>query len=79
MSNTLWSLREGEAATIDRFAPSLNPVWLRRLKELGFTSGEEVTCVTAPRFGAPRVYRVGATFFSVESQIAEQLLVADPA
>ena len=75
MSNTLWNLHEGEAGTIDGFAPGLNSTWLRRLKELGFNVGEQVTCVTAPRFGAPRVYRVGATFFSVEHEIAEQLLL----
>lgn len=77
MSNTLWSLREGEAATIDSFSPTLNAVWLRRLQELGFNSGETVTCVTAPRFGAPRVYRVGAAFFSVEDEIAKQLMLGD--
>ena len=73
MGRDLWSLTEGEAGVLASFGADLADSWLRRLREVGFAPGERVTCVTAPRFGAPRVYRVGNTFFSVEDQIARQL------
>ena len=75
MTESLWSLKEGEAGVLSSYGPDLAGPWLRRLREVGFAPGETITCVTAPRFGAPRVYRVGTTFFSVEDQIARHLLI----
>ena len=77
MSTTLWDLGEGDAAVLTGFAPDLATAWLTRLTELGFRPGEAVHCVNAPRFGAPRTYRVNNTFFSVEDTVARCVL-ADP-
>lgn len=70
MPTTLWDLAEGDSARLTGFAPDLADSWLLRLEELGFQPGEDVVCVTAPRFGAPRTYRVNNTFFSVDDVIA---------
>lgn len=76
MSTTLWDLREGDDAVLAGFAPDLAPAWLTRLTELGFRPGETVACVNAPRFGAPRTFRVNNTFFSVEDTVARCMLTA---
>lgn len=75
MNHTLWALTEGASARLSGFTEALDPAWLSRLRDLGFEPGEEVACVTAPRFGAPRTFRVSNSFFSVERAIAECVLV----
>ncbi|MEE4301920.1 MAG: FeoA family protein [Pseudomonadales bacterium] len=70
MPTTLWDMAEGDSARLAGFSPDLAPSWLLRLEELGFQPGEDVVCVTAPRFGAPRTYRVNNSFFSVDDEIA---------
>lgn len=82
MSTTLWDLAEGDSAVLRGFAEDLAPSWLLRLEELGFQPGEHVVCVTKPRFGAPRTFRVNNTFFSVDDQIARRMFAqrgSDPA
>lgn len=73
MSTTLWDLGEGDSAVLVGFAPDLAPSWLQRLEELGFQPGEAIVCVTTPRFGAPRTFRVNNTFFSVDDEIAQRM------
>ena len=75
MNASLWELGEGQTAVLSGFAPAMAPTYLLRLKDLGFQPGEAVTCVNAPRFGAPRVYRISNSFFSLERAIAHQMLV----
>ena len=75
MTNTLWALAEGASARLSGFSEALDPAWLSRLRDLGFEPGEEVACVTAPRFGAPRTFRLSNSFFSVERTIAECVLL----
>jgi ferrous iron transport protein A len=43
--------------------------------EFGFHQGEAVTCLLRPGFGAPRVYRVSNTVFSLDVEIARLVLV----
>jgi Fe2+ transport system protein FeoA len=38
--------------------------------ELGFHPGERVSCLQAPALGAPRVYRVSNSTFSLDDEIA---------
>ena len=75
MNASLWDLGEGQSAVLSGFDPDMAPTYLLRLKDLGFALGEPVTCVTAPRFGAPRVYRISNSFFSLEDAIARQMLI----
>lgn len=69
----LWNLRRGEAAVIDGFDPVLPEPYRNRLMELGFHPGEVVTCLQAPAMGAPRVYRVSNSTFSLDDDIARYL------
>jgi Fe2+ transport system protein FeoA len=43
--------------------------------ELGFHPGELVSCMQAPALGAPKVYRVANTVFSLDDQIATHIRV----
>jgi Fe2+ transport system protein FeoA len=69
--HNLWQLRRGESRTVGGFDARLRDVYRTRLVELGFNPGAAVTCVVAPRLGAPRLYRVGNAVYSLERQVAE--------
>ena len=45
------------------------------MMELGFHPGEVVTCVRAPALGAPKVYRVSNTIFSLDDEVAAHISV----
>ena len=70
-STTLWDLLPGHEVQVQGFSEQLNDSYRRRLKELGFHEGEAVTCVQAPRLGAPRLYRVHNTIYSLDDNIAK--------
>lgn len=74
---TLWSLAAGEQRNVVGFDEALSEAYRIRLMEFGFHPGEHVACLLAPGFGAPRVYRVSNTVFSLDIEIAERVLVAD--
>jgi len=46
-----------------------------RMMEFGFHPGETVSCVQSLAFGAPKVYRVSNTIFSLDEEVASHLLV----
>jgi Fe2+ transport system protein FeoA len=71
MINTLWHMRRGESCVINGFEPSLSDRYRTRLVELGFRPGATVACVMAPRLGAPKLYQVSTTVYSLESDIAK--------
>jgi len=48
-----------------------------RLMELGFHPGELVICVQVPRLGAPKLYRVHNTIYSLDDQIASLVEIRD--
>ncbi|MDX1734540.1 MAG: FeoA family protein, partial [Halioglobus sp.] len=64
MTQSLWSLRSGDACEILDYDDALAEPYRVRLMELGFHPGESVTCLQSPAFGAPKVYRVSNTIFS---------------
>ena len=68
---TLWQLARGTSATVHSFAPRLDEGYRQRLCELGFHPGERITCVLAPGLGAPKLYRVNNTVYSLDDSIAE--------
>ena len=43
--------------------------------ELGFHVNEQVTCVQSPSLGAPKVFRVSNTVFSLDDEVASHILV----
>jgi len=75
MTVPLWSLHRGECAAIDSFDDTLSEAYRVRLMELGFHPGEQVRCLQAPALGAPRVYRVASTVFSLDDEVARYVLV----
>ena len=43
--------------------------------EFGFHPGESVTCVQSLAFGAPKIFRVSNTIFSLDDEVATHVLV----
>ena len=75
MTISLWSLRAGDRGRITGFDASLTESYRIRLMELGFHPGETVACLQSPAFGAPRVYRVANTVFSLDDEVADHISV----
>ena len=70
MIKTLWELMQGEKCLVQGFNQELDDSYRIRLMELGFHPGETVTCVQVPRLGAPKLYRVNNTIYSLDDRIA---------
>ena len=66
---------QGEAGQVSGFHDDLDDDYRIRLMELGFHHGEQVTCVQAPGLGAPRLYRVQNTIYSLDDRIASQVSI----
>jgi Fe2+ transport system protein FeoA len=75
MSTSLWSLRAGDQGRITGFDEALAETYRIRLMELGFHPGETVACLQAPAFGAPKVFRVSNTVFSLDDEVATHINV----
>ncbi len=75
-TQTLWSLQAGEKCRLEAFDNTLADGYRVRMMELGFHPGEVVTCVRAPALGAPKVYRVANTMFSLDDEVAGHISVA---
>lgn len=69
-SKTLIELSTNQKAQIVGFSSKLSVAYMTRLRELGFREGELVKCLKTPPLGAPRVFEVCGSVFSVESEIA---------
>lgn len=76
MPLSLWSLGRGDHCRIDRFDNALAKNYRVRMMELGFHPGEEVSCVQAPAMGAPKVYRVSNTLYSLDQEVAAHIEVS---
>ena len=75
MNTSLWTLQAGERGRIIGFDDALAERYRIRLMELGFHPGECVACLQALSFGAPRVYRVANTIFSLDDEVATHITV----
>mgnify|MGYP001602810550 CR=1 FL=1 len=73
MTISLWSLKAGQQGQITGFDDALADNYRIRLMELGFHPGEVVSCLQAPAFGAPKVYRVANTIFSLDDEVATHI------
>ena len=76
MSLSLWTLGIGTHCRIEGFDDALAPSYRVRMMELGFHPGEEVSCVQAPALGAPKVYRVSNTLYSLDEEVAAHIQVS---
>ena len=70
MNKSLWDLVQGQHCLVSGFHDMLEESYRVRLMELGFHPGERVICIQVPRLGAPRLYRVHNTIYSLDDQIA---------
>lgn len=71
----LWNVAAGQQCEVVGFEDALPEAYRVRLMEFGFHPGEQVTCLMMPGMGAPRVYRVSNTVYSLDRDIAEQVQV----
>lgn len=74
-SLSLWALKAGEACEILSYDDALAEKYRIRLMEFGFHPGESVTCLQSPALGAPKVYRVSNTVFSLDDEVAAHVKV----
>jgi Fe2+ transport system protein FeoA len=73
MKKTLWDLIQGEQRLVSGFHQDLDESYRVRLMELGFHPGELVSCVQTPSLGAPKLYRVHNTIYSLDDHIARMV------
>jgi Fe2+ transport system protein FeoA len=76
VATTLWNLRAGESCEILGYDEGLAEAYRVRLMEFGFHAGERVVCLQSPAFGAPRVFRVNNTVYSLDDEVACHVLVS---
>ena len=72
---TLWTLRQGRSGVVSHLSSKLSEALATRLTDLGFRTGQRVHCIHQPGFGAPRVYRVNGSTYSLDNQLAEQVVL----
>jgi Fe2+ transport system protein FeoA len=75
MSLSLWSLKTGDRCEILGYDSGLDEKYRIRLMEFGFHPGESVSCLHSLAFGAPKVYRVSNTVYSLDDEVATHVLV----
>lgn len=75
MSQSLWSLKAGERCEILGYDDALADNYRTRMMEFGFHPGETVSCVQSLAFGAPKVYRVSNTIFSLDEEVASHIAI----
>jgi ferrous iron transport protein A len=72
---TLWDLHQQKSAELTGFHTATPECYRSRLCEIGFDQGEHVTCLRVTPFGGPRVYRIGDGMFSLDRELALQILI----
>ena len=72
----LWDLRAGESAQVTGFDEALSEAYQGRIMEFGFHPGTLVRCLLTPGFGAPRVYAISYSVFSLDRDVALAVFVA---
>ncbi|MBN1377660.1 MAG: ferrous iron transport protein A [Gammaproteobacteria bacterium] len=70
-TQSLWDLPAGEKCQVQGFHLELDASYCLRLQELGFHPGQSVTCILAPSFGAPKLYRVHNSVYSLDDRVAK--------
>ena len=75
MNPTLWNLKKNDTCLVQGFGQDLEDRYRVRLQELGFHRGESVRCVQSPHFGAPRLFRVRNSVYSLDPGIARKVFV----
>lgn len=69
----LWQMSQGETRVITGFAEQLPAAYKKRLTELGFRAGASILCTMAPRLGAPKLFKVANSVYSLEKELAAHI------
>ncbi len=77
MKSNLWQLKKGQCGEVTALDEQLCENYRKRLVELGFAPGANVQCLVAPRLGAPKLYQVRNTVYSLERSVALQVLIRE--
>ena len=75
MNLSLWAIKAGDRCEILGYDDILPDNYRTRMMEFGFHPGETVSCVHSVAFGAPKVYRVSNTIFSLDEEVADHIQV----
>ncbi len=68
---SLWQMARGNRCVVTGFDESIQANIRTRLEELGFRRGAIITCSMAPRLGAPKLYKVANSVYSLEKNLAK--------
>lgn len=74
---TLWTLKPNQQAIITGLDPSLPATHQQRLKHLGFSEGNSVSCVKSIPFSGPSLYLINNSVYSVEQGIASLISIRE--
>jgi Fe2+ transport system protein FeoA len=67
---TLWNLPAGASCKIRQIKSGLPDAFNLRLADLGFQPGETVYSVITTSLGAPRLFRIDNSIYSLDDSIA---------
>jgi len=70
---SLWDMTRGQQCLVSGFRDSLDERYILRLMEIGFHPGEKVTCLNTLAFGAPKVYQISNSVFSLDDTVASHI------
>jgi len=74
-TDTLWNMKAGDQATLTGFDSSLSEEYEQRVVTLGFRPEARIKCLRTSALGAPKVYQVSNSVFSLEDNIASKIFV----
>lgn len=72
---TLWNLKKGESAKIIGFQKDLPNDYLTRLYDLGMLIDETIQCVLKPGLGAPSIFQIQNSIYSLDKNISDKIQV----
>ncbi len=76
-TRSLLDLKVNEEGQIFSFSSNLSHDYAIRLRELGFREGEFVKCLKTPPMGAPRIFEICGSVYSMETEIAQGIKLLD--
>lgn len=71
----LVDLKPNETAIVTGYLKTSPAEVVLRLGEIGFGSGESVTCLRKGPLGGPNIYQIGDGVFALDRELAAQVLV----
>ena len=74
---TLWELSKGREASVSHLHQHLDASVNTRLLEMGFESNQYIKCLRRSPFSGPIVIQLGDCVYSLEQQLAEQILISN--